>query len=144
VKRYPFDLHVVFWPAEDVPGQWLAHCLELDVVSQGNSLPHALEMLKEAVGEVLVSDLQKRLDPMRRRAPQEDWDRMWGMLKGANPRPLAEVAGGHPAFVVVESTVTVTEITPQDLAAFRAGAEEPPPAFEFEIPVAFAPALHAS
>jgi len=139
MKRYPFDLHVVLWPADDVPGQWLAHCLELDVVSQGNSLSHALDMLKEAVGQVLVSDLQKKVDPMRRRAPQEDWDRMWGLLKGSNARPLAEVASGHLPFVVIESTVTVSEITPQDLAAMAAGTQAPP-ALEFNIPVAFAPA----
>ena len=65
MKQYPFDLHVVLWPADDVTGQWLAQCLELDVISQGNSLSHALDMLKEAVGDVLVSDLQMKVDPMR-------------------------------------------------------------------------------
>jgi predicted RNase H-like HicB family nuclease len=139
VRRYPFNLHVVLWPAEDIPGQWLAHCLELDVVSQGNSLPHALEMVKEAVGDVLVSDLQRGLDPGRRRAPQEEWDHMWERLQGARPRPLAEVTGEEPSFVVVESVATVTEVTPKDLAAMGAGMSKLPP-LEFTVPVAFAPA----
>jgi predicted RNase H-like HicB family nuclease len=143
VKRHPFNLHIVLWRAEDVPGQWLAHCLELDVVSQGNSLPHALEMVKEAIETVIVADLQKGLDPARRRAPQEEWDAMWARLQSAHPRPLAEVTRGEPSFVVIESVMTVTEITAQDLAAIRAGASPAPVPPDFTVPVAFAPAEHA-
>lgn len=145
VKRYPFNLHIVLWRADDLPGQWLGHCLELDVVSQGNSLRQALEMVKEAIETILVADVQKGLDPARHRAPQEDWDRLWQRLQGAYPRPLAEVATREPAFVVVESVVTVTEVTQQDLAAVRAGANPPPaPPPEFTVGVAFAPADQAA
>lgn len=36
-------------PCPDVPGQWIAHDFERDIVTQGNSKEHALEMLEEAV-----------------------------------------------------------------------------------------------
>ena len=36
-------------PAEDLPGAWTVHCLETDVVSQGESPRHAFEMGMEAV-----------------------------------------------------------------------------------------------
>jgi len=42
-------LNVIIYPAEDLPGQWIAHCLELDIISQGNSPPHALDMIAEAI-----------------------------------------------------------------------------------------------
>ena len=32
---------VLVTPAKDVPGQWVAHCLQLDVVTQGDSISHA-------------------------------------------------------------------------------------------------------
>jgi hypothetical protein len=64
---------VVAFPAPDVPGEWLAHCLEPDVMSQGRTLRHALEMLKEAVDLVLREDFGAGLDPFDRKAPAADW-----------------------------------------------------------------------
>jgi predicted RNase H-like HicB family nuclease len=65
---------VVVTPADGVPGEWLAHCLDLNVMSQGRSLSHALEMLSEAVGLVLDEDCTAHQNPFDRKAPQEDWD----------------------------------------------------------------------
>lgn len=36
-------------PAPDVPGQWVAHHVRRDLVTQGDSEPHALRMLAEAI-----------------------------------------------------------------------------------------------
>lgn len=41
--------------AKDVPGQWVAHDITSDVVSQGNSPEHALKMLLEAIA-IVASD----------------------------------------------------------------------------------------
>jgi predicted RNase H-like HicB family nuclease len=47
---------VIYKDAES--DQWLAVCLELDVVTQGDSEEHAKEMIKEAV-ELQLEDVDK-------------------------------------------------------------------------------------
>jgi predicted RNase H-like HicB family nuclease len=49
------------YPAPDLKGQWIAHCHESDVVTQGNSAAHASEMLREALE--LMSDRQPMTNP---------------------------------------------------------------------------------
>ena len=68
-----YDLWVMIEPAHDVPGQWVAHCLSLDVVTQGNSAKHAFQMVVEAVTMTLADDLCHDVDPLARRAPEEFW-----------------------------------------------------------------------
>lgn len=69
-----FNFWIVIHPAEDVPGTWLAHCLDLDVMSLGRSVDHALQMIREAMEIVIVSDLERGADPLDRRAPDEYWE----------------------------------------------------------------------
>jgi len=144
VKQRTFDLHIVLWPDTEIRGRWMAHCLELDVLTWGTSVEHAVEMVREAAGMVLVDDLSKDRDPLLRRAPQEDWDSMWTRLRGARPQPLSEVANGRPEFIILESVVTMTAFTPTEFAALVAGAQQPPTPLEFSVPVAFTPAVHAA
>jgi len=144
VIQRTFDLHIVVWPAEDVPGQWLAHCLELDVVSQGNSLAHAVAMIREAVGLVLSDDLSKGLDPQRRRAPQEDWEAMWKRLQEAHPLPFDEATRGNPAYLVLESTVRVSGRSQAEFDQLAGGALPAPTPVEFSVPVAFSPTARAA
>ena len=69
------NVWVLAYPALDVPGQWVGHCLDLDIVSAGTSLDHAIEMTAEAVMLCAQWDTEKGFDPFARsRAPQEDWD----------------------------------------------------------------------
>lgn len=65
-----------FWvlvkPAEDVPGQWVGHCLDLDILSVGTSPRHALDMTGQAVCEIVADDLAHGRYPLdRHRAPPE-------------------------------------------------------------------------
>lgn len=66
--------------AEDVgqaPTQWVAHCLTLDVVTQGDSVAHAFDMLQEAV-QIVVDDDRKGgacSIAVREPAPVADWQR---------------------------------------------------------------------
>lgn len=80
------NLWVLFRPSEQIAGEWIAHCLELDVVTQGTSLRHAGEMIMEAVKMVLDEDLRAKLDPFRRRerTPQEAWDELEALLHGGS------------------------------------------------------------
>lgn len=45
-------LTVVVHPALDLPGEWVARCLELDLVTQGRGAPAALRAAAEAVEAV--------------------------------------------------------------------------------------------
>jgi predicted RNase H-like HicB family nuclease len=61
-------------PARDVAGQWVAHCLNWDVVSQGDSPSHAISMLVEAVEMVIEADDEDDFDSeLRPAAPEECW-----------------------------------------------------------------------
>ncbi len=44
-----FPLRVVLYPAPDVKGRWIAHGLETDIVTQGDSAEHALAMMADAL-----------------------------------------------------------------------------------------------
>lgn len=77
VGRKAFNFWVLVASADDLPGQWVAHCLEYDIVTQGNSPKHAIEQLGEAVSMCLTEDLNDGHDPSERpRAPDEYWDRL--------------------------------------------------------------------
>jgi predicted RNase H-like HicB family nuclease len=74
-----YNFWFVLRRADDVPGEWVGHCLELDVVTQGNSLHNALNMLGEACFMTLGDDVSSGKDPLDRRAPQSCWDHMFNI-----------------------------------------------------------------
>lgn len=68
-------LRVVVFPSPDIPGQWVGHCLELDLVSQGDSEIHALEMVRAAVSGLYEYNVRHGLLPLQvRPAPPEVWE----------------------------------------------------------------------
>lgn len=81
LATYSFALWVVFKKAPDVPGQWTAHCLDIDVISQGSSLPHAMQMIEQAIGMTLIDDLGRGRNPLERSAPKEYWDELWKIVR---------------------------------------------------------------
>lgn len=82
---------ILVTPAESLPGQWVAHCLNIDLVTQGNSIDHAFEMAREAVTMVVEDDLRNSLDPLERpSAPAECWELLQGVVKEG--RPLSDIA----------------------------------------------------
>lgn len=80
-----FNLWVVARRSPDVAGEWEAHCLDLDIVTQGRSLRHVFEMAAEAVGMTLLNDLAAGREPTDRRAPKEFWDGLWRLLAEGQP-----------------------------------------------------------
>ena len=67
------ELTYVVMPAEDVPGDWIGHCLELDVISQGVDPGHALMMVMEAAAIIMSDDRASGRNPWARCAPEEYW-----------------------------------------------------------------------
>ncbi len=96
-KSGSYNLWAVFKPAEGVPGEWTAHCLDIDLVSQGRSLRHAMDMLAEAVLICLLDDIQEGFDLLERpRAPQPCWEELEEILhcgehvSGPDALPVAD------------------------------------------------------
>ena len=70
-----FPLRVVLYPAPDLKGQWIAHGLETDIVTQGDSAEHALAMMADALHTVTTYQaLRRRPSLQLRPAPREVWD----------------------------------------------------------------------
>ncbi len=61
-----YHLWAVARPSPDVEGQWVGHCLQLDVVTVGDSLEHCFQMLQEASGMVVCDDLNLGRNPLDR------------------------------------------------------------------------------
>lgn len=82
----PHVLTVLVSRAEDLPGIWVSHCLNLDVISQGETIPEAIEAIKEAVLMVLNEDESEGLDPFgRERAPEECWHLLSRVMREGVP-----------------------------------------------------------
>lgn len=81
-----FSLNVFLTPAPDLPGMWVGHCLEVDVVSQGDSLRHAYEMTREAVELVILDDLSLGREPTQRSAPRDEWEAAYKTVQSRNPK----------------------------------------------------------
>lgn len=70
-----FPLRVVLYPAPDLEGQWIAHGLETDVVTQGDSAEHALAMMADALQTLTTYQAVRHRPALRLRpAPKEVWD----------------------------------------------------------------------
>lgn len=90
-KERSFDLTAVLKPSEDIPGRWVSHCLELDVVSEGTTVPEALGMLLEASVMTLTDDLSSGRKPLARRAPKEFWLELDRIVKTGTPVTFTQV-----------------------------------------------------
>jgi hypothetical protein len=70
-----FPLRVVLYPAPDLEGQWIAHGLETDLVTQGDSAEHALAMMADALQTLATYEAIRHRATLRLRpAPKAVWD----------------------------------------------------------------------
>lgn len=61
-----YRLTALIQPAPDLPGCWVTHILDIDVVTYGTSFHHALAMGLDAAALVIADDLARGLDPLAR------------------------------------------------------------------------------
>jgi hypothetical protein len=66
LDRRSFQLHALIYRAPDLDDQWIAHCAEIDVISQGNSPAHAAHMIIEATSMCILDDLNDDFEPLDR------------------------------------------------------------------------------
>lgn len=105
---------VLVTPAESIPGRWVAHCLNLDLVTQGNSIQHAVSMAGEALAQVIEDDLAHGLDPLERPpAPQECWDLVSWTLRSGRPVDAIEDPTAVAAVVAQVRVVVRQDMLPE-------------------------------
>ena len=80
-----FTLWTLLEPAPSVPGQWVAICPALDLVTQGNDLEHAVEMMGEAARMFIVDELDAGRDPLELQDPatvfsRKEWAELMAVL----------------------------------------------------------------
>ena len=88
MQSHDFRFSVLVKPDEEVAGQWIAHCLDLDLVSQGNSLQHAVEMICDAIAIVLLEDAHAGFNDMQRKAPHHFWQELQRLALLGNPASI--------------------------------------------------------
>ena len=67
-------LNVIVYPAPDLEDQWLAHCLETDLIVQESSVQDAVEAMAEVLEELAMHYVWKgRPAVVYRNAPPEVW-----------------------------------------------------------------------
>lgn len=92
---------------------WVAHCLDLDVVTYGDSLDDALRMGIEAAQMALSDDLAAGLDSRRRRAPEEDWQRLYELMANATKRIPVEDLGQRQNEVRIVAANLELSVSPE-------------------------------
>lgn len=124
VREHRCDFWILFWPSEDIPGQWVAHCLNLDIISQGNSLAHAREMIFEAVALSLTDDLVASRNPMERpSAPPEYWEKLNHVLRRGKNIKFSEILPGQKVIVATMMRLVI-RIELQEIHEFPQPEEE--------------------
>jgi predicted RNase H-like HicB family nuclease len=98
------NFSVLIQPAQ-VSGQWLAHVLELDVMTQGNSVAHAFDMAAEAAKLVCAENERDAW----RRSPEEDWRPFYEIMNdGATFEESADVPDGAWVAAIIEVETPAT------------------------------------
>ena len=85
-KSLSLKLNFLIYPSEDAPGDYVAHCLEMDVVAVEHSRADAVALLKEFIEDLIhraneTDTLHKLLKP----APDKYWQQLF--LARAWPAP---------------------------------------------------------
>ncbi len=74
-------LSMLFKPAGDMPGAWVAHVLDFHSYTYGLSLPQAIQSALEVAAVVVQEDFTIGRDPTDRRAPEADWQELRGIIQ---------------------------------------------------------------
>lgn len=85
IQKKSFELCTVIFVDPDGGDQWIAHCLDLDLVTQGNSPSHAIDMIREASLMIISDDIEHGDDPFARRSTDEaEWARFAMIMDASN------------------------------------------------------------
>lgn len=116
LDRRSFVLRALIYRAPSLGDQWIAHCPELDVMSQGNSPSHAAHMIVEATSMCIIDDLNDGLEPLDRGPNVELAERCERVLKHGKKLSHIDEAVQHQEMVAVVieflRTVELCQVVP--------------------------------
>ena len=73
-------------------GEWVAHCLDLDIVSTGPTAEAAMDALTEALGlQLAYARENDNYDHLVRPAPLEAWQKLGEIMKGPHQTFTREI-----------------------------------------------------
>lgn len=101
----------------------MGHCLQLDIISQGDSIEHAFEMVCEACELAMNADYADGLDPFDREpAPDEDWEPYYKIMKRPVPLSRVPVERRHRVKAVAgEIVVIISEVEKSNALSLEEG-----------------------
>lgn len=117
---------VLIEPAEDIPGAWVAHSLDFDVISYGDSPQDAIDCICEAVAMTVTDDLSDGRDPHARKpAPEKYWDRLLQVLRHGAVVKIAEVV--RPSMLALPITLAFQRVSRDHETAVDMMLNQPAP-----------------
>jgi predicted RNase H-like HicB family nuclease len=122
---------VYFERDPELGGTWVAHVLDLDLVTQGETLSEAIDMALDAAITVLA-DLVKHPGRIAEaytahRAPQEDWDKLWTLFERAPAKPLKIIVQSETEFSAMGTQLQVSAAAVFHRAFGADGDSDPEP-----------------
>jgi hypothetical protein len=129
------EFSVLIRRAPDVPGQWLAHCLNWDVIAYAPSIPEAMDQLARSLIMVIEDDEAMGLVPDDRpSAPEDHWEIYLRIQKQGKDVELETVVRRAAEGLVLAGTlrmahlkVPVGQTAEQSLPMARRTGMVPPP-----------------
>jgi len=98
-----------FYPAPDLPGRWIGHCLDADIVTQGDSFEGVQAMLREAVA--MAWEHASHVAFMRA-APPSFWQELWSIVdQGESSRQVRGDVADAKVVAVIEFTFQGKEVS---------------------------------
>lgn len=126
-----YKVSALFTRLRDSEHRWEAHVLDLDVITYGDSLQHAVQMALEAARMVLEDDLMDEREPLHRRAPDADWTQFRKVQSGATTSGSSQLRTLGEVIVDPETEVSRSYVAVElwVSAAVTAAAQDsaPPP-----------------
>ena len=109
---------------------WIVHCLNWDLVSQGDSPSHAIAMIQDAISVVITEDEAAGADPNSRpHAPRELWDQFFQTQnhgKVVHPSAVDQHARSHGGAVVITTTLYLKRQKDESLLSDFPASTPPP------------------
>jgi len=84
-------LTFLMYPCPEDEDKYVAHCLEMDIVSVGDTVPAAIDLLKELIEDVVLAALEDgALSEVIRPAPLRYWRRLATAIPYEPPRRVVK------------------------------------------------------
>jgi predicted RNase H-like HicB family nuclease len=85
-------------------GEWVAHCLDLDIVSTGPTAAAAMDALAEALGlQLAYARENDNFEYLVRPAPNEAWQKLAEIMKGPHETFIREIDDSNSGLNLLEA-----------------------------------------